>query len=72
MELLKMLRYEASLDELLADEMMGAVIESAGTDRAALRAMLRDLALRLPAERLAGFRRRCASPAASGCRPSAA
>lgn len=65
---------EPSLEELLADDMMAAVTRSAGTDREALRAMLRALALRLPAERLgpsAGSRPRCASSAASGCRPSA-
>ena len=72
MGLWTMLRCEPGLDDLLADEMMGTVTRSAGTDREALRAMLRALALRLPAERFEGVRPRCASPAASGCRPSAA
>jgi hypothetical protein len=71
MGLWKVLRCEPSLDDLLADEMMGAVTRSAGTDRAGLRAMLSALALRLPAEQLDGLRPRCASPAASGCRPAA-
>jgi hypothetical protein len=65
-----MLRCEPSLEELLADEMMSAVTRSAGTDREALKVMLRSLALRLPAERFAAVRPRCA-PAAGGCRPSA-
>jgi hypothetical protein len=51
MGLWNMLRCEPSLEELLADEMMGAVTRSAGTDRDALRAMLHALALRLPEER---------------------
>jgi hypothetical protein len=37
-----------------------------------LRALLRDVAFRLPAERLAAVKPRCASPAGSGCRPSVA
>lgn len=72
MGLWNMLRCEPSLDELLADEMMGAVTRSAGTDREGLRDMLRELARRLPVERFDGVRRRCAPPAASGRRPSAA
>ncbi len=72
MGLWTMQRCEPGLDDLLADEMMGTVTRSAGTDREALRAMLRALALRLPAERFEDVRPRCASPAASGCRPSAA
>ncbi len=66
------IRCEPSLDELLADEMMGAVARSAGTDRAGLRALLSETASRLPKGRLDGLRPRCASPAAHGCRPSAA
>ncbi len=65
-------RWELSLDELLADEMMGAVTRSAGTDRGRLRALMREVAARLPAERIAALRRRSAPPAACGCRPSAA
>ena len=72
MGLWNMLQCEPSLDELLADEMMGAVTRSAGTDRAGLRALLHETARRLPAERLEGIRPRRASPAARGCRPSAA
>lgn len=71
MGLWNMLHYEPSLDELLADEMMGAVARSAGTDRAGLRDLLREMARRLPAERFDGVRRRCASPAARDCRPTA-
>ncbi len=65
------LRCEPSLEELLGDEMMGAVTLSAGTDRKRLRALLSDVAGRLPAERFAGLRPRCASPAGRGCRPAA-
>jgi hypothetical protein len=72
MGLWNMIRWEPSLDELLADEMMGVVTRSAGTDRAGLRALLRETARRLPAERLDEIRPRCASPAARDCRPSAA
>jgi hypothetical protein len=66
-----MLHCEPSLEDLLADEMMGAVTRSAGTDRDALKAMLQALAVRLPAERFAAVRPRCASREATGCRPSA-
>jgi len=62
---------EPSLEELLADEMMGSVTRSAGTDRLRLRALLRDIARRLPADRLARLRPRCASPAMLFCRPAA-
>jgi len=73
MGLWNMLRCEPSLDELLADEMMAAVTRSAGTDRAGLREMLRELAQRVPADRFAALRPRCAPPAAAAChRPSAA
>lgn len=61
-------RCEASLEELLADEMMGAVTRSAGTDRVQLRAFLGEVAGRLSADRLAGLRPRCGSPAMTGCR----
>ncbi len=71
MKLWNVLRCEPSLDELLADEMMSAVTRSAGTDRAGLRVLLREMALRLPAERWDGIRPRCASPGVPGCRPSA-
>ena len=72
MALWNAIRCEPTLDELLADEMMGAVAHSAGTDRAGLRALLSETASRLPEGRLEGLRPRCASPAARGCRPSAA
>ena len=65
-------RWELSLDEHLADEMMAFVTRSAGTDRGGLKALMREIAARLPAERIAAFRRRSASPEACGCRPSAA
>jgi hypothetical protein len=51
---------EPHLDELLADEMMVPVTRSAGLDRTQLRAMLAQLARRLPPERLTP-RRDCAS-----------
>ena len=72
MGLWNMLRCEPSLDELLADEMMAAVARSAGTDRAGLRQMLQDLIRRLPADRLAALKPRCAPPAAACHQPSAA
>lgn len=62
---------EPSLEELIADEMMGAVTLSAGTDRLRLRALLSEIARRLPAERFAGIRPRYASPGAPGCPPAA-
>jgi len=40
---------EPSLDELLADEMMGPVVASAGMSREQLRSSLAELALRLRA-----------------------
>ena len=60
---------EPSLEDLLADEMMAAVMRSAGLDRAGLRGFLVELAERLPPERLA---RRRGLAAALGARPSAA
>jgi hypothetical protein len=60
---------EPHLEELLADEMMGAVTRSAGIDRAGLRALLTQLAHRLPAERLTP-RRDCAP--APCCQPAGA
>jgi hypothetical protein len=63
----KLLRAEPNLEELLADDMMGWVTKSAGTDRAGLRALLRDMAGRLPVERFAAITPRCASPAGCGC-----
>jgi hypothetical protein len=63
----KKLRSEPSLEELLADDMMGWVTKSAGIDRARLRALLSDMAGRLPAERLAAITPHCASPAPCGC-----
>ncbi len=56
-----MVAVEPSLDELLEDEMMSAVMRSAHTDRTAVRQLVTDLARRVPAERL---KLRC------GCRPS--
>ena len=41
---------EPTLDELLADEIMHPVMKSAGLDASGLRALLRDLALRLAAQ----------------------
>lgn len=43
---------EPTLEELLGDEMMTAVMRSAGLDAKQLRALLAELARRLPAERL--------------------
>jgi hypothetical protein len=63
---------EPTLDELLADEIMVLVTRSAGTDRARLRALLRDVAGRLPVERFAAVTPRCASEAGFGCWPPAA
>ena len=40
-------RYEASLDDLLADEMMAPVLKSAGTDTRGIRAMMVETARRL-------------------------
>jgi hypothetical protein len=63
----KLLRAEPSLEELLADDMMGWVTKSAGTDRAGLRALLSEMAGRLSAERFAAITPRCASPARCDC-----
>ena len=63
----KPLRAEPNLEELLADDMMASVTKSAGTDRAGLRALLSDMAGRLPAERFDAITPRCASPARCGC-----
>lgn len=60
---------EPSLEELLGDEMMAAVMRSAGLDGSGLRGLLADLAGRLPAERLM---RRRGSATARAARPSAA
>jgi hypothetical protein len=62
---------EPSLEELLADEMMGVVTSRAGTDRVRLRALLSDMAGRLPPERFSWIRPRCAPLAAPGDRPAA-
>jgi hypothetical protein len=43
---------EPTLDELLKDDIMLAMVRSSGLDPAALRAMLAELAARLPADRL--------------------
>jgi hypothetical protein len=43
---------EPTLDELLADDIMVAVVRSAGMEPAALRQMLTELAARLPPDRL--------------------
>jgi hypothetical protein len=72
MEPWKLVLCEPTLDELLADEMMGTVTSSAGTDRVRLRALLGEVARRLPDERFAALRPRCAPREASCCRPSAA
>lgn len=40
-------RYEPSLDELLADEIMAPVLKSAGSDREQLRAMMVETARRI-------------------------
>ena len=40
-------RYEPSLDDLLADEMMEPVLRSAGTDTQAIREMMVETARRL-------------------------
>lgn len=40
-------RYEPSLEDLLADELMGAVLRSAGFDRQGFRAMMAETARRL-------------------------
>jgi hypothetical protein len=57
---------EPSLEELLADEMMSAVMRSAGLDRMGLCAMLADVAGRL------SLRPRSACSAEPDCQPSAA
>jgi hypothetical protein len=67
MDVRKLRRAEPNLEELLADDMMGLVTRSAGTDRAGLRALLSDMAGRLPVERFAVITPRCASPAGCGC-----
>ncbi len=46
----KMAMREPSLDELLGDEMMVPVMRSAGMDASELRALLAELAQRVPAE----------------------
>ena len=71
MGLWNMRRSEPSLDELLADEMMGVVTRSAGTDPEGLRDMLRQLASRLPADQFGAVTPRCAREAAC-CQPSGA
>lgn len=60
---------EPSLDELLADEMMGAVTRSAGIDPARLRAMLAELARRLRREPVTP---RCGCSAETDCQPTVA
>jgi hypothetical protein len=65
----KLMVREPSLDELLRDEMMAAVTRSAGLDLGGLRALLVDVAARVPPERAT---RRSACSAAPDCRPSAA
>ncbi|HWI29293.1 MAG TPA: hypothetical protein VN668_20125 [Stellaceae bacterium] len=72
MERWKLMLREPSLDELLADDMMGAVTSSAGTDRRRLRALMDEMARRLSEERLAALRPRCVPPEACWCPPSAA
>ena len=67
---LSMTKCEPGLDELLGDEMMSAVARSAGNDPAGLRALMRDVAGRLPEQ--SRIRPRCGSPVSRGCQPSAA
>jgi len=62
----KLMVREPSLEELLGDEMMSAVMRSAGLDRTGLRAMLADVAGRL------SLRPRSACLGEPDCRPSAA
>lgn len=45
---------EPTLDELLRDDMMVPVLRSAGVDAAKLRALVTDLARRLPVRRPSG------------------
>jgi hypothetical protein len=59
---------EPSLEDVLGDEIMKPVMRSAGTDAAALRALLAELARRLPVERI---RRRDERPAGCASRLSA-
>ena len=66
MRVWKLMVPEPSLEELLGDEMMSAVMRSAGLDRVGLRAMLAEVAGRLP------LRPRSACSAEPGCQPSAA
>ena len=44
-------RYEPSLDELLADDMMAPVLKSAGVDRDRVRAMMAETARRVEERR---------------------
>lgn len=60
---------EPTLDELLGDEMMATVMRSAGLDARQLRALLAELARRLPAERL---KRPCGCSAECELQPSVA
>jgi hypothetical protein len=57
---------EPSLEELLGDEMMSAVTRSAGLDPMRLRAMLAEIAGRMP------FRPRSECSVEPDCQPSAA
>ena len=58
---------EPTLEELLRDDIMVPVMRSAGVDAAKLRALVMDLARRLPAERL---KRPCGCSAERALQPS--
>lgn len=59
---------EPTLDELLGDEMMATVMRSAGLDARQLRALLAELARRMPVERL---KRPCGCSAGRAFQPTA-
>ncbi|HEX9491537.1 MAG TPA: hypothetical protein VF930_14715 [Stellaceae bacterium] len=59
---------EPTLEELLRDDIMVPVMRSAGLDAAKLRALLTDLARRVPLERL---KRPCGCSAERALQPSA-
>jgi len=59
---------EPTLEELLRDDIMVPVMRSAGVDTEKLRALVTDLARRLPVERL---KRPCGCSAERALQPSA-